>query len=114
MKRSEEHQTVLEVLKKILPKRERWRLNALEIIAELNRPITSYEIANRLNKLGLKTRASTVHPFLDVLIEAGLCKREKDWEKYGQRGFKGVEISDKGNKIIEVLKTSVHNSLLDK
>ena len=83
--------TVLEILKKILPERSRWRLEVVMIIAESGESITSYEIVKELSERGFrKTRISSVHPFLDVLIDAGLYNRKEEWKKLGKRGFKGV------------------------
>jgi len=109
-KESQKPETAFEILRKILPERERWRLETLKIIAESMGPINSSQIVRSLRKLGLKTGVGSVHPFLGTLIEAGLCCRKKEWEMYGQRGFKGVMITDKGVKLIRSLTTFLDNS----
>jgi repressor of nif and glnA expression len=95
---------MLGILKTILPERERWRLEVLKIIADSGKPITSYRIAAELSKRGFKTRISTVHPFLDILNEIGVGYRDKMWKVIGS---KCIVISEKGMKVVEILKTCV-------
>jgi DNA-binding PadR family transcriptional regulator len=105
---SEKRELIIDVLKKILPKREQWVLEVIRIIAESS-PITSYSITKKLNKVGFNTRVSSVHPFLDRLIEAGLCSR-KGWE---ETGYKAVKIMDKGMNLYYALISPVDNSFLN-
>jgi len=97
---------VLGILKTIMPERERWRLEVLKIIADSDRPITSYRIAVELSKRGFNTRVSTVHRFLDILNEIGVGYRDKKWVEVGR---KCIKISEKGMKVIEILKTCIDN-----
>jgi len=90
----------------ILPERERWRLEVLKIIADSDRPITSYRIAVELSKRGFNTRVSTVHRFLDILKKTGISYRKKEWEEVNS---KCIKISEKGIKVVEILKTHVDN-----
>ena len=106
--RKNDEGTILKALKGLLPEREQWRLEVIRIIAE-TKSITSYMIAKKLNELDFNTRVSSVHPFLDKLIEAGLCSR-KGWE---ETGYKAVKITDKGLKLIEILTSSLDNSFSD-
>jgi len=101
-----EERTVLGILKTIMPERERWRLEVLKIIADSDRPITSYRIAVELSKRGFNTRVSTVHRFLDILNEIGVGYRDKKWVEVGR---KCIKISEKGMKVIEILKTCIDN-----
>jgi|YelNatPaOPRAMG01_1025707.scaffolds.fasta_scaffold95209_2 repressor of nif and glnA expression len=99
-----EERTILGILKTILPERERWRLEVLKIIADSGEPITSYRIAAELSKRGFKTRISTVHRFLDILKKTGVSYRKKEWDEVKS---KCIKISEKGIKVIEILKTRV-------
>ena len=91
----------------MLPERERWRLEALKIMADSGKPVTSYRVAVELGKRGFKTRVSTVHRFLDVLNEIGVGYRDKMWEVIGR---KCIVISEKGLKVVKILNTCVDNS----
>jgi repressor of nif and glnA expression len=102
-----EERTVLEILKKMLPERERWRLEALKIMADSGKPVTSYRVAVELGKRGFKTRVSTVHRFLDVLNEIGVGYRDEMWRIIGR---KCIVISKKGLKVVKILNTCVDNS----
>lgn len=96
-------QTSLNLLEKIIPVRERWRFEALNIISDSGSYITSYEVTKRLNTLGLKTRVSSVHAFLDTLMENDLCKRDDLLVKVG---YRGVIITEKGKRLVETLRVS--------
>ena len=94
--------TVFDFLKVILPERERWRLEAMRIISETSGYITSYRISRKLGALGFDTRANTIHPFLETLIEIGFCSREALLK---ERGHKEVEVTELGLLIMENLKS---------
>lgn len=103
-------QMVFEIVKQILPERERWRLEVFKIIAQSKEPITSYKIAKKLRKEGLNTGISSVHAFLDILINAGIAERESKWRDMLPRPYKGVQISPMGMKLWNILEVKLSNS----
>jgi hypothetical protein len=97
--------TVQELIEGIIPERERWRLQAIRIIAGTNGYVTSFGISKKLGKLGFNTRANTVHPFLETLVNAGLCEREALLSKVG---YRGVKITEKGLKLNDLLQIPLY------
>ena len=100
-------ETVFDILKKILPKREHWILEAMRILGSSNQPISSYEVTRRLNKSGLKTSISSVHPFLEVMINSGLCYRDPKWEMVGSKCVVGTT---RGKEFCEILRSKLDNA----
>jgi len=94
-------ETIFDVLKRILPKSEHWRIESIKIIRSSDAPISSYAVTRSLNESGLKTSISSVHEFFNILVESGLCYRNPEWVKVGR---KYVGITDKGKEFLGVLK----------
>ncbi len=99
-------ETVFGVLRNILPKREQWRFEALKILFSSKKPISSYKVTKLLNKIGLKTSVSSVHPLFDAIVESGLCYRNPEWEKVGR---KCVVPTSRGKELYEILKLKLDN-----
>ncbi len=114
-KRNED--SVHEIIKKLVPERERWRIEIIKIIAEsvLNSnveeptPITSYNITKKLNESGFNTRVGSVHIYLEDLIKTGLCNR-RGFEK---TKYKAIRVTKKCIKLWEIFEVTIDNPISD-
>ena len=95
-----------EVLMKLFPTSQRWRIEVVKIICTSEHPVSSYSVTRNLNKLRLKTSISSVHSFFNVLVESGLCYRDPRWEQVGR---KCVTITRKGKEFYSVLALKLCN-----
>ena len=91
--------TLQQILEEIIPEKMRWRLEVIVIIAQSGKAITGYRIVRKLIERGFKeTGVSSVYPFLDVLVKAGLV--EQKWKEVSE----AVIITEKGKEVARLLR----------
>jgi hypothetical protein len=108
--RKPKDETLFDILKKLLPKSEHWILETIVIAGCSEDYISSYRITQKLNRTGLKTSISSVHPFLDRMVECGICERPSVSRELNRKFVKGAP---SGKALCEILKTKVSSAPVD-
>lgn len=91
-------ETLLEIIKKLLPKKLRWRVDAFELVAKSENFVSGYEIA-----LKCKVSYATAYAFIKEMVKEGLFQHPAERPERERR----VKIAELGKQIYEKTRISL-------